>query len=414
MNGDKRLEDLNRTINQARKSPFYSKRILKEALSSFEELKELPFTTKDDIRQNSPFGLVSVPEAELFQYHETFGTTGTPASVWLTREDVDDISRRVNLRGIEFTEKDIVLVRFPYAISTIAHFTHAAAQSKNACIIPASSRTTVTPYSRVVNLMKKLKVTVLACLALEGLLIGETAELMGLKPAEDFSQLRAIYTAGELMTARRRRILEEMWRVPVIDNYGMTEIGPAVTECKHGNPHPISDSFIYEILDDEFRREVKPGETGNLVITTLNRRAVPLIRYMTGDRARVVKSYCRCGEKEYLQIRGRQQDVLSIKGQQFDLWDMEEIVSHVPFCRLWAGGMVDGKLEFIIEQTNEGDSLSPKIIKTIKDKYSVEVNIKVVPKGTLYDRSKLLAVGEVGKPKYIYSEEEMRNQAYLK
>lgn len=413
MSEDKRLEDLNRTITQARKSTFYSKRILKESLESLEELKELPFTTKDDIRQNSPFGLVAVPETELFQYHETFGTTGIPAAAWLTKEDLDDITRRVNLRGIEFTNSDIVLVRFPYAISTIAHFTHAAAQKMNACVIPASSRTTVTPYSRVVNLMKKLNVTVLACLPLEGILVGETAELMGLRPIEDFPKLRAIYTAGELMTPRRRRTLEDMWGAPVIDNYGMTEIGPAITDCKYGCPHPINDSFIFEILDDEFRKEVKPGETGNLVVTTLNRRAVPLIRYMTGDRARLIKNDCRCGEKECLQIRGRKKDVISVNGQEFDLWDLEEIVELVPFCRLWACGQVDGKLEFIIEQRYEGDKLNPKTIKMIEDKYKVGVNVKIVPKGTLYDRNKLLEVGEVGKPKYVYSEEEMKKQAYL-
>ena len=414
MKEENKLKLLNRLLKSCRNSSFYRSRIPDKDLNSLDELKQLPITTKEDTRDNSPYGFVCVPREELCQYHETFGTTGVPVSTWLCSEDVLDLARRVNDSGINFSDKDMVLIRFPYAISTVAHFVHNAAQMQGACVIPASSRTTVTPYTRVVNLMKKLDVTVLAALPTQAVLIAETAELMGLDPGKDFPALRAIYTAGEAMTPNRRKVIKSLWKVALSDNYGMTEFGPAVTDCEYEVPHPLQDSYVFEILEDDLKTDVKPGTAGNLVVTTLTRRATPLIRYLTGDMARLYRKDCPCGREEVMEIRGRRADNIDIGGRTFDIWDLGEIVSELPCRRFWAAGRWKDTLKFVVEEENPGDTVSGGFIGRMQAKYGVKLSFEIVPKGTLYDRGELLSVGVVGKPKYIYTEEEMEKKAYFK
>lgn len=409
-----RLAVLNQVLQYSKASPFYQERIPDLPLRSLEELNNIPLTTKEDLRNNSPFGLLCVPRRELMQYHETFGTTGTPASTWFTREDLLENARRLSALGVNFNEDDTVLVRFPYAISAVAHTIHTAAQIKGASVIPASARSLVSPFPRVVNLMQKLEVTVLACLPLQAVLIAETAGMLGFKPGRDFPHLRALCTAGEPLPPGRRRLLEGIWGVPVFDNFGMTEIGAAVLDCAFGSPHPLKDDFIFEILDEDLKTRVKPGETGSLVITSLKKKATPVIRYLTGDRARVVETECACGEGLSIEIRGRREDIIYLCGQAFDLWDLDDMASHFPCRRFWVAGPTPGGLHFVVEEEKTGGSVDPGIIKTLEDKYNMKFSVDVVPQGTLYDRSDLLNVGVVGKPRYIYSALEMEQKTYIR
>lgn len=410
MNEEEKLSALNSTLQQCRKSEFYSTRLPEEPLTALADIKKLPFTTKEDIRQNSPLGMLCVPVKELYQYHETFGTTGNPASTWLTKEDLIDLGNRVNESGIGFTEEDIVLIRFPYAISTVAHFTHVAAQLKNACVIPASSRTTITPFRKVVDLMQKLEVTVLAGLPLQTVLIAETAELLGLKPNKDFPKLRAINTAGELLSPRRKKLIEEIWGVPVYDNYGMTEIGPTVVDCGYQVPHPMEDRFVFEILDDTLRREVAEGEIGNLVVTTLTRKAVPLVRYITGDRAKRVKVDCKCGKEYAFELHGRKQDGIQVGEKKFDMRDLEDMLEAIPDVRFWTAGPTEDGIRFVIEYDTKIDR---KMAKQLEKTYGVKIRIDTVRWGTLCDRHELLSTGEAGKPKYLYTQQELEAKKYI-
>ena len=408
-----KLKLLNEELEQCRKSPFYCNRIPQRALSSISEIKNLPFTTKDDIRNNSPFGLLSVPIKELFQYHETFGTTGVPASTWLTREDFMDFVSRINEGQIDFTEEDVVLIRFPYAISSVAHFMHAAVQAKGACVIPASSRNTISPFTRIVSLLKKLNVTVLASLPLQAILIAETAQMVGLDPQKDFPALRAVYNGGEALPPGKRRLIEELWNVPVFDNYGMTETGPIAVACKYGNLHPFESRFIIEVLDDDYKSEVGFGNTGNLVLTTLTRKAEPLVRYVTGDRVRLVHSKCECGKDVTIEVHGRQQDILNINNRAIDIWDLDDIVYSLGNFRFWVAGPLKDGLKIVAEQDNRIESIGCEQIGILEGKYGISIQVECVPQGTLHDQSELLIVGPVGKPKYIFTEEEMEKKAYL-
>ena len=165
------------------------------------------------------------------------------------------------------------MVRFPYALSTISHFLHQASQKNHACVIPVDSRTTVTPMPKVIELMRKLGVTVLACNPLQAIMLAEVAEIEGLHPIDDFPSLRAICTAGEPMTRFKRNLLQEIWGVPVYDNYGMTEVGTVMVECKFKQHHPFNvASFIIEILRDDLQQKHSQEKRGILFLQRCKKR----------------------------------------------------------------------------------------------------------------------------------------------
>ena len=308
------------------------------------------------------------------------------------------------------------MIRFPYSISAAAHIVHVAALSKQSCVVAAGARSTVSPFPRIVHLLQKLNVTVLTCLPLQVLLIAETAEMLGYKPNQDFPHLRAIGTAGEPLSRSRRQMLQDIWGVPIFDHYGMTEIGAAVVDCRYGQPHPVDDCFIFELLKDDLQSDVEPGELGYLVVTPLCRRGTPMIRYLTGDLARQVKKECPCGQQDILEVLGRKEHTITIEDRVLDTWDLEEIVAHLPCRRFWVVGPTSDAhgLHFIVEQERTDDKISQELIVTLEKKYNLHLHFEIVPKGTLYDRSELLNVGTVGKPQYIYSAEEIKQKLYVK
>jgi phenylacetate-CoA ligase len=414
MNPQEKLEALNQMLAHCKNASYYQNRLPDYPLSSLEEFKSIPLTTKEDLRRESPLGLIAVPRTELFQYHESFGTTGVPVSVWLTKEDYLAHAGELADWGVDFQPGDIVMIRFPYSISAAAHIVHVAALAKQSCVVAAGSRSSVSPFPRIVHMMQKLNVTVLTCLPLQVLLIAETAEMLGFKPNQDFPNLRAIGTAGEPLSSARRQMLQDIWGVPIFDHYGMTEIGAAVVECRYGRPHPVDDCFIFELLDDDLQSDAEPEKLGHLVITPLYRRGTPMIRYLTGDLARRVKQECPCGKSDIMEVHGRKEHTITVGGRVLDIWDLEEIIAHLPCRRFWAVGPAPHGLHFVLEQEKIGDKITEGLIDDLEKKYSLNLHFEIVPKGTLYDRSGLLDVGTVGKPQYIYTAKEMEQKAYAK
>jgi phenylacetate-CoA ligase len=408
------LAALNTVLQHCQKAPFYRERFSGEPLRSLAEFQRIPLATKAELRAASPFGLVCLDRSELYQYHETFWTTGPPVSVWLSKQDYLDNAAELRDWGVGFHPDDLVMVRFPYAISSIAHTVTTLAQQCGACVVPAGARSTVSPFPRIVDLLRKLPVTVLACLPLQALLIAETARLLGYDPRSDFPSLRAICTAGELLAPGRRQTVAEAWGVPVFDNYGMTEIGVAVVDCPLQRPHPQTDYFYFEILREDRQTPADPGETGLLVVTTLKRRGTPLVRYLTGDRARLVPGRCACGREMTLEIRGRTEDTVTVGGRRLDLWDIEEIVAALPHRRFWVAAADGDSLRLVVEADASETSLPPELLKNLEERFGIQLSVTVVARGSLYDRDELLAVGLVGKPQYIYTAQEMAEERYLK
>lgn len=408
-NEEEKVESLNQVLAYAKTAPFYSNRIGDNKLTSLAELKTIPITTKQDLREQSPYGLLATDISLLAQYHESSGTTGQPVSIWYSAKDLKEITDHIATSGVTMTNQDVVLIRFPYALSTISHFLHEAVQTCGGCVIPADSRTTITPMPKVIDLLSRLRVTVLACIPLQAIMLAEMAKILGFNPRTDFPNLRAICTAGEPLSPFKRDLIEEIWGVPVFDNYGMTEIGTAMVDCQEQQLHLFEEMFHVEILKDDFQNEVKDGEVGNLVITTLRNRATPLIRYATGDLVQRKEKKCLCGKGQPYVIRGRKEESLLIQDQIFDIYELEAILSPLTAKCFWVAGTIDDQLYLLIEKENDNDQVGNEYIKVLEDYYNINLFIYLLDKGTLYDRSEPLAFGMKAKPRYFLTETELKN-----
>jgi phenylacetate-CoA ligase len=260
-----------------------------------------------------------------------------------------------------------------------------------------------TEMARVIASMRKLRVTVLCVISLGTLMIAETAEVMGLNPHRDFPHLRAICCAGEPMSPSRRRIIESAWGVPVYDNYGMTETGTQAVDCPQRRLHPWLDLFHIEVLDDTLKNDVAPGEVGNVVVTSLTKRAMPMVRYLTGDRARLVDEPCGCGRSATLEVRGRKENTLWIHGKPFDAWELEAIVERLPSRRFWKVAPIADGLRFTVEMDRPSDWIAPELLAGLERDWGIRIEVELVPRGVLYDRTEPISFGLGGKPTYVWS-----------
>ena len=174
----------------------------------------------------------------------------------------------------------------------------------------------------------------------------------------------------------------------------------------------MEDAFYLEILEDDLTAPAAPGATGWLVLTTLRRKAMPLIRYLTGDRAAVVESDCPCGRSTVLSVRGRAESRVRVGDRFLDLWDLDEIVSSLPGRRFWAAGPAQGGLHLVVE-SDSAEQPEPELLRGLEERFNLHLRLEDVPPGTLCDRAGLLAVDQVGKPCYTYTAEEMAAGVYL-
>jgi phenylacetate-CoA ligase len=400
------LKMLKWTIKQAKKAKYYQDKISGMEIKSLSDISKFPFLSKQELRDNSPFNLIAVNKTELSHYIESFGTTGSPTSSWLTEFDFNNYANQINQAAVDFCPDDVVLIRFPYAFSSPAHIVQRAAKSKGACVVTASSRTLVSPHTRVINVMKKLDVSVVGCLPLEVIMLAETAKLMGYDTKKDFKHLRAFCVAGELLTEKRKRWLENMWDVKVYNLYGSTETGNLAATCKNGNLHLSNDHFLFEVLDENTKKPLKMGEKGILAVTTLTRQAMPLIRYIVGDLAELIDgTTCGCGiNSQILKLYGRKSDVIEWNDEVLTLEEAEDLVLDLPWdilSNLWMIIVKDEGIVFKIEGQGNNIKIPDEWYEAANKITKIPCKIEIVEEGSLFNRENLLKVDPVIKPKYI-------------
>jgi len=401
-----RLERLRESISRARNSAFYGPRLADVRLESIDDVARLPKTTKDDVRKASPLGLLAIPPDELVQYHESFGTTGTPAASWLSAADLDNYASQINQAAVDFRPGDRVLVRFPYAISVPAHIVTHAARGRGACVIPASSRTAITPYPRVIDLLTKLEATVIGCLPMEAVWLALAARAMGREPARDFPQLRAICTAGEMLSDARRRRIAELWNVEVYNMYGCTEGGNIAAACSAGRLHLAWDHFLLEVLDEQSGEPVEADELGTAALTTLSRQAMPLVRYLLGDYLRLLPGFhCTCGRTApVVEHFGRDLNRFQFAGRHFFVRDLEERLLAAPveaIGNLWLVDVRPEAVHFRFESDRPDASLFNSLQQQLGDELGLPLRLDPVATGNLLDRSRLMRVEPVRKPRVV-------------
>lgn len=281
-----------------------------------EDIKHFPFTTKEDLFVDYPFGLLAEPLEKVVRLHTSSGTTGKPKALFFTKRDVfsqaELIARSLAMSGA--TSKDVLQNSMTYGLFTGALVMHYGAELLGMLVIPAGPGNT----ERQIELMRTFGTTCIHMTPSYALYVASVIQEKGLKPGKDLKLKRA-YLGAEPYTEETRRKIEEMLKVDVFNCYGLSEMGgPGVGfECpaKEGL-HLWEDAFLVEIVNPENGEPVKPGEVGELVLTSLNREAMPLIRYRTRDLTYFIPEPCPCGRTHVriARILGRADDMFIVRG----------------------------------------------------------------------------------------------------
>lgn len=299
-------------------------------IKSLSDVTRLPFTRKTDLRDNYPFGMFCVPLTEVAEIHASSGTTGNPTVVAYTKNDLqlwsEVMARTLAIAGV--TPTDIIQNAYGYGLFTGGLGVHYGALELGAAVVPMSSGGT----KRQIKLMYDFQATVITCTPSYALFMAEEAREMGIDPRR--SPLRIGVLGAEPWSDGLRKEIEAAWDMTALDIYGLSEIiGPGVAqECPEKNGlHISSDVFFPEIINPETGEWVEDGEAGELVITTLTKEALPLLRYRTGDIAGLETGRCGCGRTlpRISKIKGRTDDMLIIRGINVFPSQIEEVLLQI-------------------------------------------------------------------------------------
>ncbi len=334
------LERLQATLNRVYKSvtcyrnKFNEQGIVPEDVQSLADLAKLPFTTKEDLRLNYPYGMFAVPLREVVRIHSSSGTTGKPTVVGYTKQDIkiwsNLVARFMTAAGV--THDDVVQIAFGYGMFTGAFGLHYGTETIGASVLPMGSGNT----EKQIMIMQDYKTTALVCTPSYAITLAERMERMGIEPKS--LSLKTGLFGGEPWSEAMRREIETRLAISATDNYGLSEvIGPGVAgecECKNGM-HLFEDAFIPEIIDPETCQVLPPGSVGELVLTTLTKEAFPMVRYRTRDITSLDYSPCDCGRTNVRMKKtmGRTDDMLIIKGANVYPSQIEEVLVSVEGCQ---------------------------------------------------------------------------------
>ncbi len=348
-----------------------------EDIKTLKDLKRLPFTTKQDMRDHYPFGLFAVPKDQLVRIHASSGTTGKPTVVGYTKKDLDlwtECVSRIAVMG-NAGSKDIAQICFGYGMFTGALGLHYGLENIGAAIVPSSTGNT----EKQIMFMKDFGTTLLVATPSYALRIAEVAQGMGINPAKDLN-VKIGLMGSELLTEAMRTEMHKLWGedMLVTSNYGMSELmGPGVSgECEYlCGMHINEDFFIPEIIDPKTEEVLPPGEKGELVITCIYKEALPLIRYRTKDVTRLIYEPCKCGRTTVRMenLDGRTDDMLKIRGVNVFPSQIEEVLLGID--------EIGPHYEIIVKRKNHSDILEIRVelvkpVDAYKELEALEQKIK--------------------------------------
>jgi len=354
-----------------RQVPFYRNKmqelgLLPEDISGIGDIGKLPFITKQDMRDNYPYGLFAVPLSEIVRIHASSGTTGKPTVVGYTKRDIglwsEVMARSLTYAGA--SKQSCIQVAYGYGLFTGGLGAHYGAEMVGASVIPASSGNT----ARQILLMKDFGTTVLCCTPSYALYIAETIYEMGLDPRKDLSLKAGIFGA-EPWSERMRKEIEDRLYIKAIDIYGLSEIiGPGVAcECECQDGLHISEDHFYPEIVNPLTGEVLPdGEKGELVLTTISKEGMPMVRYRTRDLTALNRSVCSCGRTfvRMGKVLGRSDDMLIIRGVNVFPSQVESVLLSL--------GETSPHYQLIVDREDNLDKLTV-LVELTEDMFSDEV-----------------------------------------
>jgi phenylacetate-CoA ligase len=330
----KRLKELVSYVYE--NSPFYKKRfdehgVRPKDIQTLEDITKLPFTFKQDLRDTYPTGMFCVPNSRLARFHASSGTTGKPTVVGYTQKDIDEWAESLarGFTSVGMGKDDILQVSYGYGLFTGGLGAHYGSEKLGATVLPTSSGNT----ERQIELMKDLGTTAIACTPSYFLFMIETARKMGISIKDD-TKVKMGFFGAEPWSAELKKRIEDESGVKAYDIYGTSELsGPLFIECSEQcGIHVWGDKFLVEILDPETEKTVPDGEIGELVITTLTKEALPLIRYRVKDLTRKFSEPCKCGRTHprITRISGRSDDMIIVRGINVFPGQVESVLMNIP------------------------------------------------------------------------------------
>jgi len=342
------------------KSPFY-KKMFKENklklsnLKSLKDLPQIPFTRREDLRNNFPYGFLAVPLEKIVRLHTSTGTSGKPKAVFFTQRDIDQsaelIARSIKMTGAK--KSDVFQNMMTYGLFTGGLIFHYGAEKIGVLVIPSGAGNT----ERQLELMRDFKTTIIHITPSYALYLATVIEETGLNPKTDFN-LRIAYLGAEPYSEETRRKIEKIFNLNAYNSYGLSEMnGPGVAfECpeKEGM-HIWEDNFIVEIIDPASGEILKDGEEGELVLTSINKEAMPILRYRTGDLTFIYPQKCRCGRthRRISRIKGRVDDMLIVRGVNVFPSEIERVLMSLQG--------IGRNYQIILEREKNLDKLTVKV-----------------------------------------------------
>ena len=397
------LERLESTLNRVYLNvPFYRKRFDEigfnpDDLRSLDDIRKLPFTVKNDLRENYPYGLFAVPLREVVRVHASSGTTGMSTVVGYTKNDIKTWSNLVGriLVAGGITADDVIQISFNYGLFTGAFGLHYGAERVGASVIPMSSGNT----KRQIKIMQDFKTTALVSTPSYAMLIADTMMELGIN--RNSLSLKWGLFGAEPWSEAMRKELQDKLKITATDNYGLSEVmGPGVAgEClERSGLHVAEDHFLAEVVDPNTLQPVPPGQVGELVITTLTKEAFPMVRYRTRDLTKIIEERCPCGRttRRMARVMGRTDDMLIIRGvnvfpSQIEavLFEIEGIEPHYQIVIDRKGALdeatvlVEVSEKIFFDQMKKQAELKEIIKKRIASELGIAAEVKLVEKKSL-------------------------------
>jgi len=387
------LERFQAVMNRVHKNVVHYRKtfddlgIIAEDIRSLSDLVKIPFTTKEDLRRNYPYGMFAVPLREVVRIHSSSGTTGKPIVVGYTKNDIrmwsNLVARLMTAAGV--TRDDLVQIAFGYGIFTGAFGMHYGAEAIGASVIPMSTGNT----EKQIMIMQDYKTTALVSTPGYALALAERMEQMDVNP--NALSLKVGLFGGEPWSEKMRAEIESRLKLRATDNYGLSEvIGPGVAgecSCKSGL-HIYEDAFIPEIIDPESGKTLPAGQPGELALTTLTKEAFPIIRYRTGDITSLDYAKCDCGRTlvRMQKVMRRSDDMLIIRGVNVFPAQIEEALFSVaqgetPYQLVVERRGAADNIEVVVEVTDKIFSLELQrqrsFVETVKKRINAQTGINV-------------------------------------
>ena len=395
------MERLQQTLARCMRIPFYKQRfaacgLRPEDIRTLDDVRKLPFTTKQDLRDNYPFGLSAVPLEEVVRLHSSSGTTGTPTVILHTQHDLDEWANAVArcLYMVGLRKGDIFQNSSGYGMFTGGLGFQYGAERLGMLTVPAAAGNT----KRQIKFITDFGTTALHAIPSYAGRLYEVMEEMGIDPRRN-TRLRTLIIGAEPHSDEQRRRIEQMLGVKAYNSFGMSEMcGPGVAfECPEQNGlHIWEDYYIVEIVDPQTLEPVPDGEVGELVLTTINREAMPLLRYRTRDLTRILPGECPCGRhhKRLDRMKGRSDDMMILKGVNIFPIQIENILMQfrelgtdylITLTNLEANDEMTVEVELNEFTDDYGflQRLTKEITRQLKDEILITPRVKLVPKGSL-------------------------------